>query len=493
MAASALVALLCDRTVETVAAMLGIWKAGCALLPLDVRQPAARLEQIVRSAEPACLLQSCDTSANLSETGLPAQDVSAWMATSAAYVLPSFATRNDLAYVIYTSGSTGTPKGVAVSHGSTLHLFEQTAPTFSFTPEDVWTLFHSPGFDVSVWEIWGCLLTGGRLVLVPYETSRQPLQFAALLASEAVTVLSQTPSALQLLIEAETAQPRPLPHLRLVLLAGEALRPHILRPWFALHLDGAPAVINLYGITETTVHSTIRRMRPHDAEGEAESVIGDSIPGLQLHILDEALQPCSEGELYVGGPGVAMGYWRQPRLTAERFLPNPFGPGRLYRSGDLARRRADGELVYLGRADRQVKINGHRVELAEIEAALLQHPEVRQVCVDFQAASGLTAYLVRNAQSSSQSSDWKGFLQNRLPAHAADPLCGVRHHAAHSKRQARPHGPATEGPGKRFACFRRGPGTELRIRGTLHAGSRGRPLGRGAAIPCADSAGAELL
>src|SRR6185295_9636152 len=269
-----------------------------------------------------------------------------------------------LAYVIFTSGSTGQPKGVLITHRNVVRLFRATDHWFRFKPQDVWTLFHSYAFDFSVWEIWGALLYGGRLVVVPYQVSRSPEAFCELLSREQVTVLNQTPSAFRQLIQAEeTVQlPRKLA-LRLVIFGGEALELQSLKPWFERHGDQRPQLVNMYGITETTVHVTYRPLSKQDAVHAASSRIGIPIPDLEVYVLDRELNPVPfgiPGEMYVGGAGLARNYLNRPELTAERFVPNPFTeqPGeRLYKTGDLVRVVA-GELEYLGRIDQQVKIRG---------------------------------------------------------------------------------------------------------------------------------------
>ena len=323
------------------------------------------------------------------------------------------------AYVIYTSGSTGRPKGVVVSHRSVARLLKQTEPWFGFTERDVWTMFHSFAFDFSVWEIWGCLLSGGRLVVVPFAVSRSPEEFYALLVKERVTVLNQTPSAFALLSAADERLQATL-RLRMVIFGGEALALGSLRGWIARHGDAAPRLVNMYGITETTVHVTYRRIFAADAN-ERESLIGEAIPGMQVHLLDEQLRPVADGEageICVGGSGVALGYLKRPELTAERFVAGPFGAAgaRMYCSGDLARRRADGELVYLGRRDCQVKINGFRIELGEVEAALALHPAVRQACVIAADGPRLIAYYTTEVAQLS-AAELSEFLAARLPAH----------------------------------------------------------------------------
>ena len=312
----------------------------------------------------------------------------------AARVVPSDPSDpGDLAYVIYTSGSTGRPKGVEVSHANAARLFAVLRQAFPFGPDDVWTLFHSIAFDFSVWELWGALAFGGRLVVVPGETARSPEAFYELLRRERVTVLSQTPSAFRQLVWAEEsalaradANETMVSDLRLVVFGGEALDPASLAPWIERHGEERPLLVNMYGITETTVHTTWRRLRRSDLE-QPGSVIGRPLSDLSLYLLDRGGRPVPigvPGEIHVGGAGVARGYLARPALTAERFVPDPFGEmsgQRLYRSGDLARRRPDGDLEYLGRIDRQVKVRGFRIELGEIEAALAEHPGVRAAAV----------------------------------------------------------------------------------------------------------------
>ncbi|WP_460760205.1 amino acid adenylation domain-containing protein, partial [Lysobacter fragariae] len=290
-----------------------------------------------------------------------------------------------LAYIIYTSGSTGAPKGVMIEHRNVTRLFAATDAWFHFDANDVWTLFHSFAFDFSVWEIWGALLYGGRLVVVPHATSRAPDDFYRLLCEQKVTILNQTPSAFSQLIAAQSSSDQ-LHSLRRVIFGGEALEMHSLASWYARNDGNQPLLINMYGITETTVHVTYRPIDPADVERhKGRSPIGARIPDLALYILDEHRQPVpigAAGELYVGGAGVARGYLNRAELTAERFIANPFAANeRLYKTGDLARWRADGDIEYLGRNDFQVKIRGFRIELGEIEARLAAHPDVREAAV----------------------------------------------------------------------------------------------------------------
>jgi len=300
---------------------------------------------------------------------------------------------HNAAYVIYTSGSTGRPKGVVVTHANVMRLMDATDAWYRFGARDVWTLFHSYAFDFSVWELWGALFYGGALVVVPYDVSRSPEELYELLCEEGVTVLNQTPSAFRQLIHVAGKGNLAL---RYVIFGGEALDLASLEPWLDRHGDDAPQLINMYGITETTVHVTYRRIRLDDVKRRLGSVIGVPIPDLEMYLLDERLAPVPTGaigEIFVGGAGVARGYLRRPGLTAARMIANPFRQGRLYRTGDLARRLPGGELEFAGRADEQVKVRGFRIELPEIEAVLSEHDAVADVVV-IARDERLTAYVV---------------------------------------------------------------------------------------------------
>ncbi|GAK50134.1 NdaA protein [Candidatus Moduliflexus flocculans] len=323
--------------------------------------------------------------------------------------LVSETTPENLAYVIYTSGSTGKPKGALITHYNVDRLFKATDQWFGFNDHDVWTFFHSYAFDFSVWELWGALLYGGTLVMVSYERSRNPEAFFQLLCEQHVTVLNQTPSAFRQLMRAEEASDISTQlALRLVIFGGEALEMQSLQPWFEKHGDEKPRLVNMYGITETTVHVTYRPLTINDVKKSAGSVIGVPIPDLQVYILDQyqTLSPIGvAGELYVGGAGVARGYLNRSELTQERFLSNFLSAQsdtRLYKTGDLARYLPNGDIEYLGRIDQQVKIRGFRIELGEIETALTSYPAIAEATVivreDTPGEKHLTAYLVPRAE-----------------------------------------------------------------------------------------------
>ncbi|MCX5335939.1 non-ribosomal peptide synthetase [Streptomyces sp. NBC_00140] len=385
-----LVALALPRSPELVVAVLAVLKTGAAYVPMDPQYPADRLAFMLADADPVLLVTTADLSPGLPASKVPVvtpDEASTYPGT--APEAPSL-TGDHIAYVIYTSGSTGRPKGVAVPHRNVVRLFSATRHWFDFGPHDVWTLFHSYAFDFSVWELWGALLHGGTLVVVPYTVSREPEEFLRLLSHERVTVLNQTPSAFGELLRADAALPdvgRELA-LRYVVFGGEALDFARVAEWYTRHPQDAPVLVNMYGITETTVHVTglaLTEAAVRDLPRAAG--IGHPIPDLRAYVLDAGLRPVPRGvtgELYVAGAGLARGYLGRPGLTAGRFVADPFAAGsgeRMYRTGDLVRRSADGELEYLGRADDQVKIRGFRVELGEVEAALAGHPDVTQAVV----------------------------------------------------------------------------------------------------------------
>jgi amino acid adenylation domain-containing protein len=424
-----LVGICLERSPETVVAILGVLKAGGAYVPLDPAYPKERLAFIMEDSQCPVLLTESRLLQNLPasmarvvclDTDRNAMD------RESAENLASGVTADNLAYVIYTSGSTGKPKGVLITHHNVVRLFEATHPWFHFDHRDVWTLFHSYAFDFSVWEMWGALLYGGQLVVVPYWVSRSPHAFYNLLRTQRVTVLNQTPSAFRQLIRAEeeVGVAGDLA-LRLVIFGGEALELNSLKPWFERHGDALPQLVNMYGITETTVHVTYRPLTRADLNQAPGSVIGRPIPDLQVYLLDQHLQPVAigvPGELYVGGAGLTRGYLNRPELTAERFVPHRFSdqPGAcLYRSGDLARYLPTGDIEYLGRIDHQIKLRGFRIELGEIEAVLCQHPAVRESLVlAREGASGekqLVAYVVPDQKQGPRASQLRTFLSSQLP------------------------------------------------------------------------------
>ena len=417
----ALVGIFLDRSLDLVAGILGILKAGAAYVPLDPVVPAERLAFMLSDSGARVVLTSGALASRLpggtSPVRLDAEAEEIRRADAAAP--PSAAGPESLAYVIYTSGSTGVPKGTLVTHGNVLRLFRETEPWFRFGPEDVWTLFHSPAFDFSVWEIWGALLYGGLLVVVPHGVSRSPRDFHALLRDEGVTVLNQTPSAFRQLSRIAVDHPSRLA-LRVVVFGGEALNLESLRPWFDRFGDERPRLVNMYGITETTVHVTYRPIARVDLAKTGVSPIGVPIPDLDVLLLDENLRPVAPGatgEIVVAGGGVARGYLNRPELTAARFLVHE--GRRVYRSGDLGRRTPEGDLEYLGRMDDQVKIRGFRVELGEVETVLRRHPAVQDAAVladDGPAGEKrLVAWIVTGAEGPAGDDEIRAYAARSLP------------------------------------------------------------------------------
>ncbi|MGW2031815.1 amino acid adenylation domain-containing protein [Streptomyces sp. NPDC001811] len=385
-----------ERTADLVVTLLAVLKAGAAYVPLDPAYPADRLRYVCEDAAVSLVVTTV--------ADFPAGDGVRVLAPSALHGFPEVplpAVASDAAaYVIYTSGTTGRPKGVVVPHRNVLALLAATTGPLELGPHDVWTLFHSSAFDFSVWEIWGCLMTGGRLVVVPFLTTRSPQEFHALLVHERVTVLNQTPSAFSALLDADARQGGGL-LLRLVVFGGEALDPRMLRPWFRRYPTTVCRMVNMYGITETTVHVTAQDVTPVQA-GPGSSCVGRALPGWSVSVRDErgrVLPIGVAGEIHVGGAGVARHYLNRADLTAERFVHDGRTGERRYRSGDRGRMRPDGSLDHLGRLDEQVKLRGFRIELGEVRSVLLGDPAVAEAAVILDegtdtAYARLVAYVV---------------------------------------------------------------------------------------------------
>nr|WP_020638003.1 amino acid adenylation domain-containing protein [Amycolatopsis balhimycina] len=387
----ALVGVCLDRSAELVAVLLAVLKAGAAYVPLDPAYPAERLAYTVEDARLAVVITT--------HTGFPGCR-GVRVLTPGSVAEPGDTGRppavgtgpEEAAYVIYTSGSTGRPKGVLVSHVNVVALVDATRDDFALGAADVWTFFHSIAFDFSVWEIWGCLLTGGHLVVVPYWVSRSPEQVHELLAERGVTVLSQTPSAFAPLAEVDRTRHERLP-VRLVVFGGEPLDTRSLLPWLDRYPETRCRLVNMFGITETTVHVTAETITRWHALTGSRSV-GRPIPGWRVSVLDERgrlVPPGVAGEIHVAGSGVALGYLHRPRLTGERFPRDPFGAGRMYRTGDRGRLRPDGVLEHLGRLDNQVKLRGFRIELDEIRSVLVECAGVVAAAVTLHRADAAAA------------------------------------------------------------------------------------------------------
>jgi amino acid adenylation domain-containing protein len=426
-APDALVALCLERSLDLVVAVLATLKAGGAYVPLDPEYPAERLEFVLRDCDAAVLVTQARLLERFGERPAPAvvcvDRDRELLERESPEDPPAAARPESLAYVIYTSGSTGQPKGVLVEHRNVARLFTATDAWFSPGPEDTWTLLHSYAFDFSVWEIWGALLHGGTVVVVPPWTARSPDALAQLLVDEGTTVLNVTPSLFMAAMDELLAAKDRL-SLRLVIFGGEALHTRLLAPWFEQLPDRQPQLVNMYGITETTVHVTYRPLSAADAQRDG-SPIGMPIPDLDLYVLDAKLKPVPDGvagELFVGGAGVARGYLNRPELTEQRFIPSPFGAGRLYRTGDRARRTPAGELLFEGRLDDQVKIRGFRIELGEVHAALAGDAAVAECAViadsEGPGDARLAAYVVPAVNGTDRESlpgALRGRLRDKLP------------------------------------------------------------------------------
>jgi amino acid adenylation domain-containing protein/non-ribosomal peptide synthase protein (TIGR01720 family) len=417
------VALLLPRSAEAIVAMLAVAKTGAAYVPIDPAVPAARMQFVLGDAAPiaavttaalADRLEGCDL------TVIDVEDPAVGNQPGTALAAPG-PVPDDVAYLIYTSGTTGTPKGVAIPHRNVTRLLETLDADLELAGQ-VWSQCHSLAFDFSVWEIWGALLYGGRVVVVPDAVVRSPEELHTMLVAEQVTMLSQTPSAFYALQAADALSPELGGQLKLesVVFGGEALEPQRLRTWLDDH-PGLPRLINMYGITETTVHASFREIVAGDV-GSSVSPIGVPLAHLGFFVLDGWLQPVPVGvvgELYVAGAGVADGYVGRAGLTASRFVACPFGgPGaRMYRTGDLVWWGTDRQLRYVGRADEQVKIRGHRIELGEIQAALAGLDGVTQAVVIAREDRPRDKRLVGYVTGKADPATARTALAERLPAY----------------------------------------------------------------------------
>ncbi|MEV0681652.1 amino acid adenylation domain-containing protein [Actinosynnema sp. NPDC050436] len=425
------VALCLPRGAEQVLAVLGVLKAGGAYVPVAVDDPADRVRAVLAGTGAPLLLTTTALAGRLSWSPVPVLSVDAAPAEVDAPP-PERGDPSDLAYVIHTSGSTGRPKGVRIEHRNVLRLVGDVGGLHGFSARDTWSMFHHYGFDVSVWEVFGALLHGGRLVVVPHEVSLSPPALHRLLAAEGVTVLSQTPTAFAGTVAAAQHAPERLDRLRLVVLSGERLDFRLLADWYERFPAQDTTVVNHYGPTETTIWVTHRAMSPADT-GAARSYLGGPLPSARLLVADHRLEPVpvgAPGELLVAGPLVGPGYHGHPAEQSRLFVPDPHVPGRVcYRTGDLVRRTADGDLEYLRRIDDQVKVRGFRIELGEVEVALRAHPDVvdavASVRPDDGGSASLVAYAVPAATATPDPRSLRAFLADRLPQHLVPSRIGL--------------------------------------------------------------------
>ncbi|NDB83360.1 MAG: amino acid adenylation domain-containing protein, partial [Alphaproteobacteria bacterium] len=468
-----LIVLCLERSEDMLISILAVLKAGAAYVPMDPNYPTERIryiledtrtkivltneihkqrlegisEEIVLSITDKEEIRILDAANQRNILAVDSQEIREQLSLELATNPRTETTSRNLAYVIYTSGTTGKPKGVMQLHGNIMRLFIATDNLYKFHSNDIWTLFHSYIFDFSVWEIWGALIYGGQLIVPSYNKTRDLNIFYELCKQERVTVLNQTPSAFYQFIDIAISKDTQdkLHHLRHVIFGGEALNLTQLKPWFDYYSYTQPQLINMYGITETTIHVTYKLIEKQDLGNS--SYIGNVIPDLKAYVLSNTLTPLpigAIGELYIGGAGLARGYLNQPDLTSERFIPNPFqnleerndksfksrgNNTRLYKTGDLVRWLPDGNLEYIGRNDFQIKIRGYRIEVGEIESALASYDGIKQAIViakehnrddvslrddtSFATTKYLVAYYTSDTKLNEE--EVLVYLQNKLP------------------------------------------------------------------------------
>jgi amino acid adenylation domain-containing protein len=405
------VALSMEPSLDLLIGLLGILKSGAAYVPIDPSLPEQRIQFILEDSR--CKARLMDN--------LPVEPSAL---RSCGGLEPETVRNPDApAYVIYTSGTTGRPKGCVVSHRNVVRLFMCRDFPFDFGADDIWILAHAVSFDFSVWEIFGAFLFGGRLIVAPRQRIRATDQFLGMLEQYRVTVLNQTPRAFAALatMVKEDGRGSLARHLRYVVFGGDRLDPGQLKEWVGAVPLEAVRLINMYGITETTVHVTFYPLTEGDIFfGDASSPIGLALPETEVYILNRELrmQPVGVvGEIYVGGSGVAFGYLNRPQLTYDRFIENPYKPGEtLYRSGDLGRRLSGGGVEYCGRMDGQVKIRGFRIETGEIHQQMVQYDGIKEALVHV-GKNGDERFLVGYfiADGIVDSTDLRTFLLKDLP------------------------------------------------------------------------------
>lgn len=424
---SSRVSICLDRSLEIIISIIAVLKTGAAYIPIDPYYPKERKHYILKDSDSEVLITESTWSEDFEKTNslfiLFLDEAREYLQYQSDHNPEILCDPSDLAYIIYTSGTTGKPKGVMIPHSNVVRLFDSTDRIFEFQSKDKWCLFHSFAFDFSVWEMWGALFYGGELIIIPYWISRSIDEFYQYIHAKQVTILNQTPSAFYQFIESDRILNLTL-SLRVIVFGGEALELSKLNLWLEKYSDYHPILINMYGITETTVHVTYRQIKKLDLMND--SMIGQKIDDLELYILDEYLQPVPEGvigEIHIGGAGLAIGYNHLPELTDEKFISHPFASqknARLYRTGDLARFRKD-DIEYIGRKDEQVKIRGYRIELEEIQKNINSYPDIHQALVVVRkneaAESEILAYYVTLDHKVVHAEDLRNYLKKHLPAY----------------------------------------------------------------------------
>lgn len=415
-----IVGILLERSLVMIVAIIGIVKAGGAYLPIEPGYPGKRITYMLDDSHTSLLLTQKELVKEIRFKGETIDLINEVEYQSAAGDLSPLNVPADAAYVIYTSGTTGEPKGAVIEHRNVARLLFNENNPFNFNNKDVWTMFHSYGFDFSVWEMYGSLLYGGKLIIISKMIAMDPTRFLQVLKKEKITVLNQTPTAFYSLMDEELKKPGGELNLRYVIFGGEALKPTKLKEWKEKY--PGTQLINMYGITETTVHATYKEITDREIKSN-QSNIGKPIPTLTAYVMDknQKLLPIGiAGELCVGGKGVCRGYLNKPELTREKFVKIQYkGSELFYRSGDWVRMHKSGDLEYLGRIDCQVKIRGYRIELGEIENQLLNHSKVKEAVVLLRENPGsdkyICAYTVPDPTISLKSSELREYLNRRLP------------------------------------------------------------------------------
>lgn len=411
-----LVGLMLDKSMEMIITIIAVLKVGGAYVPIDPNYPKERKAFILKDAGVKVLLTN--TKEVKLEFSIAVYDVYQLIKEYSDDKNPIRLSKpNDLAYIIYTSGTTGKPKGVMITHQNVLSLIKSNNNKFDFNPQDRWLLFHSYCFDVSVWEIFGTLLTGGCLFIAPDEVIKNGLLLASFINEMEITILNQTPSAFFRLLNDVVIESEFYKKLRYIIFAGEALYPIALKAWNTRypHIK----ILNLYGITEITIHGTYKEITDVEIQHNCSN-IGEPFNTLEFRLLDENQKPVADGmigEIYVRGHGVAKGYLNSKELTAERFIKLPnFGDEIYYKSGDMARKRITGEYEYMGRNDDQIKINGYRVEVEEIQRYISTYPGVITSVVIFdREGDSKKLYGFYTSQSPVSNEEIYRFLRKQLP------------------------------------------------------------------------------
>lgn len=388
------VALYVERSIEMIVGIYAVMKAGAAYVPINLSYPKERVQFILKDCNAKVLLTGKEVE-NI-ETEIPMFNIKDSSIYTGSDVNPEKINKpEDAIYVIFTSGTTGTPKGVVLEHKNVVRLLKNDHMKFDFNDGDVWTMFHAYGFDFSVWEMYGATLNGGKLIVLSEEEAQDTKKLLEILKKEKVTVFNQVPSAFYNLLRTDGV--RDELKIRYLIFGGEALSPAKMKEWKSWHPE--TKIINMYGITETCVHVTYREIGEKEIE-RGVSDIGNAIPTLKVYLMnEERLCGIGEvGEICVTGEGLARGYLKQKEMTDKKFVKNPFGEGRMYRSGDLGRWNEDGNIEYLGRMDEQVKVRGFRIELGDIERHLREIDGIDDCAViskkDENGEVSICAYLV---------------------------------------------------------------------------------------------------